>query len=706
MASFDLNGKVYHSPAEPQQDIQEYLPQQLSDARRAVGVQQRVDNTKIGRYVSNSWWSMGFGWARARRDPERPRGIGGFRMGTVDTRFAPYIELAILEEAETTSGVDHLRGYQNFSGDMWAFFEDEFAGTGANVCQSRKYGATLPHDFTGGGDIDVSVTGTAPVGGFRLFHSTIHKGRMYIAMNGGSATWNNGNDAEIYRIMYSTDGVTWTDGTGTNWPGTVGTHEYITLAVSQRDNFDDDHHAKVLSFGDNLLYAYYEDPASDNGSVSQIHIINSTDNAATWTSTDIATIPSGKGPMAFLLWYNRDGDVVPILVTIENVYWIDIANTTFEALLPFGLLTGDDNDGRGSTVAADGNLYISRGSGDILQFSLGASTANGERTIVIRNIGPHSKALYQDSDGLPAEFQGHANVLLGSDPRWMFVAYGGHEASRNASIFCFDYETGAWHPFYHHGTANVDITHMILSSEDDSITRLHIALKGSTESTLQMYEQPLVSSITGITKKFQSTGEIEWAEEDFGDPHSSANVLRSLMEAENLDTGATGESIVEEYRVDASWGDWSASGSFTSLGTFLSGTVTLEYGTSSRGVAAKTILRRHTYNRSATNTKTPKAKESELQAYNKLAVLRGFHLPIDVGLTAQMEGLRVETVIANLRTAIASVTLLPLIIGELAEFEVSVENYPSWLTTMPNESSIAMSAERGGTVVLSVETKL
>ena len=185
-----------------------------------------------------------------------------------------------------------------------------------------------------------------------------------------------------------------------------------------------------------------------------------------------------------------------------------------------------------------------------------------------------------------------------------------------------------------------------------------------------MFEEPTVPSITGVAQKFASSGYVEWAEDDLGDPHSSAAVLQALISAEditNTATSSTGEYIEHEYTLDEATTTWTDVSNF---GYYIKGDSKLQFGKTLQnisgqteagtpiGVSAKTIRNKLVFNRDSTNTKTPKLKEFELQARNKLLSLEGFQVPIDIGLTAQEERIRPSDVVARINSIVESVTLV------------------------------------------------
>ena len=407
-----------------------------------------------------------------------------------------------------------------------------------------------------GGSIDIDDTVAA---GLRLFGTTIHKGSLFALGTKAAAEGQ-------YEWRSSTDAATWGGGAGTNWPTTVYVHTTETRKNDWSNKFAD-----ILGFGTNIIVALYEDPDSSGGSISQVHVGYSANSGTAWTFNSGLVIPCSDTPNISLISardiFSSNSETIPALVTSDNIYLLDIANNTYQAMLPAGILSGTTNESLAASHAADGAMYVSKASGDIFRIAIPSPGV-----IDIKNIGPHSKAKVAESDGLVSARQGHANFMWGGDPRWLFVAYGGHASGKNGSVFCFDYQTGAWHSFYRDGTANRDTTRIIGSDEDDGVSRIHIATEAAAASLMQQFEEPYVSAVTGATQQYRSTGYVEWAEDDLGDPHADSAILTVRLDADGLDNvstieGGSGTStdIEIEYGLNgAAWDNVSTLGFFGS----------------------------------------------------------------------------------------------------------------------------------------------
>jgi hypothetical protein len=667
-----------------------YIVPVLSDSFRIQGTQRRLDNSKVNRYIYT--WDKGIGYQR--QDRESGRGVGGMLMSTVDTRFR-IAQLALLNESETHSApADHLQKYVVFKGDLWGLFEEEYAGGSSTVMTlvCRKYGASSDN-WTGGGTIMTENESNDNTKGARGFDMIAHKGAMFAVTNDVKETGGAGSapGEETYNVLRSVDGATWANADGAS---ALPTTRLLTTTVTRRNNFNDDM-ARFCDFGNTLLVAFYEDPASDDGTLSQINCWYTTNSGAGWTVG--AVVPSGSGPKAFVTWVDPTTaglPASPTLVTSEGVYRVDAGGTTFNRLVQ---LDGDPNTGRWATVGDDGRLYVPVGSGDIL-----AIRASGQGAIEIQNIGPHTR-----NDGLPSAFQGRANYILtgqssaGMASPWMFVAYGGHAASKNATILAYEYATDAWHHIYNHGTANVDLYMLALSSEDDGTPRLHMTVEGASASDMDMLEEPLVSgAATGVAQKYQADGYIRFPVDDLGDPQTSSGIFRGRVDADDLSSSTSNEFIRLEDGLD---GDADTT---NDRGDFLSTDKDLDYGTSSRGVSAKKVGIRLTLDRGSTSTNTPKLLEFELEAKNKLTTLKGFKVPIDIGASASIQQRRPNEQRDTLTAIIESVTLIPFVLEDDAEYQVEVVRMEPSSLDEPRGSSSGADATLSGVMTLWLEEVL
>ncbi len=680
MASvFELAGKYYVVAGD--RIVQTYV-RRLSSPFRTQGIQVRSDDSSVGRYVFSAF-PLGIGWARVNRTSGR--GLGGMLDSTLGTALGP-VTLPRLAETQTHADpAEHFKKAVVFKGDLWGFFEEDYDNGETTGIFARKFGATSD-DWTGGGTIqDGDTTAT----GQRVWDATVHKGSLFVLHNGINATGGASPTETMVEISSSADAASWSTASGTGFD-----HLVIGTAanISTNNTFDIDG-GRLLSFGNLLLFASL-------GAVSSIvQVQSSTDSGSNW-ATDVA-IPSGDGPKAFVDWFDLSGTRAPVMIAAEGIYSIDTSNNTFELILE---LDGDPANGRWARVASNGTLYVGLGTGEVLALSI---TSTGHLTTFTSGPG---------GDGLVSARQGHVNYMLPVG-KWMLVAYGGHAANKDASIFMIDTQTiltdpvtGAafnpWHHMWKDSTGNLDIVAMAYSTEDDTTPRLHFAVEGTAASINYHIEEPFVHPRQSSTVQYEASGVIRGPVDDFGDPNTTATVLQALVDADDLSATTSGEYIELRDGVDG------AADTTTDRGDFLSGTKILVYGTSSEGAAAKKLGWRLTFNRDGGDTtQTPKMDEFELQARHVLIGKREWQIPIDINATATGETKPDlvadedphETVVKALESVATSTTLVTFKFGDMAQVRVHVpdDTPPVW-SLEAALSSKNRPGYRTGTVVITI----
>ena len=537
--------------------IQQGYVSRLSPSFRTIGVQQRDDDSSVNRYP-NPAWPLGLGWARAKRDSGR--GVGGLKDSTAWTAIGP-VTLGKLQETQTHASVaDHFKKAVNFKGDLWGIFEEDSSGS-RDLLVSRKFGATSD-DWTGGSTVHTSaVNGNIPTGQDLV----VHKSSMFVLRTETISP----PTKNIYKVDSSTDGATWNDASGTGWPDTTATHDYIPGTILQRQLFNDDL-GRLLPFGNVLLAAIWRHIDSSDGD-GTIEVLSTTDSGSNWASG--VTIPSGDGPKALVDWYDLDGNRAPVLITAEGIYSIDTSASTFETIRE---LDGDPANGRFARVAGNGKLYVGLGTGKVLVLDI---TSTGHLTSFVSGPG---------GDGLVTARQGHVTFMLPVDG-WMLVGYGGHAASTFASIFMIDTQTvledpeskklfNPWHHMWEDTTGNLDIVAMAYSTEDDSTARLHFAVEGNDASINYHIEEPFANPLESTTVKYQLTSVLRLPDDDLGDPQSTSTMLQMLVDADDLTAGSGGSGGSGDEFITPRYGLDGASDTTVTREDFLSGTLTRPFG--------------------------------------------------------------------------------------------------------------------------------
>ena len=644
MGVISLNGQTYVvGPID-----MTWVPRQ-SPAYRTQGTQSRGNDPSMNHFLHRSF-PWGIGWSRIKR--EIGRGVGGLLDSTCWTALGP-VTLGKLQEVQShAANADHWKKAVNFKSDLWGLFERDFSAANVTDIVSRKFGATSD-DWTGGGQIRAANDGGDPnATGIRGFDLGVHKGSLFVLCSGAPLPAGATAEEFVYGVASSAAGATWADAGLIGWPDSATTNRYLTSTITRRNDFNDDM-GRLLSFGNVLLAAIYRHPSSTDGT-GLIEVLSSTDSGANWASD--VTIPASDGPKAFVDWVTIGGVRSPVLVIPDGVYSIDYTNNTFALIYA---LDGDPNTGRWAEVGNDGSLYVGLGSGSILRLTIREAD-----NLDVMVIGP-------PGDGLVTAKQGRANYILKTPSEWLLVAYGGHAASRNASIFMIDTsviltdpETGKrfmpWHHMYQDGTANLDIVALAYSTEDDATPRLHFAVEGAAASVNSHIEEPFVNPKQSTTVKYQATSILRLPDDDLGDPQATTTILDSIVDADDLSVDTTGQYITLRYGLNG------ASDTTTTLGNFLSGIESLAFGASSQGVADSRIGINLLFTRDATNTNRPLLNEFGLEAYGFRPSLRRWSMRVDIKATAEgdskpnkvaNENLN-ETVIENLVAVAVSSTLV------------------------------------------------
>jgi hypothetical protein len=252
---------------------------------------------------------------------------------------------------------------------------------------------------------------------------------------------------------------------------------------------------------------------------------------------------------------------------------------------------------------------------------------------------------------------------------------------------------------YYEDDANVVLHAIGYSAEDDATPRLHFGLVGATSDELYHLEHPFTDPASGQTMKFQASSYLEVSEDDIGDPHADSALMNVRIDADNLSTTDAGEFVAFEYGIDgAEWND-NAEGEATFVGNFVSGDKLLHFGVvhqnetgetesgSETGISAKTLRSRIVLHRDAgDNTQFVSIKEFQLEARNRVAVLKGWSFDIDLAdcLAVEKTFNTTEEVITALNAIQDKVVLMPFYIGESAEYLVEMAS-GTWKLDLPED---------------------
>lgn len=631
--------------------VEEYDVELFTQSFDTLGGQSQE---RIGPYTS--WiapnFMLGFGRDRTASDSfrnidERRR----FFNSTCDTRRVTTY-LPILEEDSTETGLEVVRVFANFKGDLWAIWEDD---TGTDLV-SRKYtGASTA--WTDGGV--VTAAGVAFVG-LDLIAPTTHLIVVTALTNDHS-------------ILRSTDGATWAS------PSVNVTSNLFTNNVTVHEDIN----------GGLLAHIGAEDVAilwhEANGTIT---FFSSTDAGDNW-SDEAVDIASGDGPHGVAVYPGIDGEDKLYVLTMEGLYELDTAPATWTFQLIFPTPGGIAVYGRRMIVGDDGAVWFSVGVDDDTPAPFYRMVVSGDSRIITSvglNLG----------DGVISDMLGSVRYMT-SAGGFMFASIGGGKASRNARIVTWNGK--GWHSMRKHGTANEKIEAIAISSADDNLVRLHYAIRtGDATSDTVFLGQPLVNPASGVSIKRETTGFIDLPYIDGGMPLIAAAWLRFGINASALSATNSGEFIQMTYGLNGASRTTSPSTPFE----FVSGTLTQALpasadGTPGVGVSARNIGTRVTLNRDGgTNTDTPELEDVEINYLKIPSTLEGYIFTVDVKASTGTD----EQVISDLKTARNLSTLPILVYGPSGNHFVKVRSI-RWFPEV-TEGSVQRSAapdalmQRGG----------
>ena len=609
-------------------DIQRYKVDPLAPVVRQSG-RQRLDSLLSRQSFIFPAPNFGFGMRRIRSDKiDDPVMARRSWDSEIETRFEDAV-MAILNESSTAptlsgSTVQAIRRSVEFQGDLWGFFEATVDSDASGQILSRKYTGSSTA-WTNGGTALTAINSSSylnimDVGVVQDVGVVLFKGKY---ANGGGGT-----EAD-FDIFHSADFASWTE-------ASTNISDVSATAAANGANLQD---GKLVTIGGDI-YAILVD--SDN----QVRVWASTNKAVAWTQK--SAVLTGDRINGAVAYFDLNGDEAPVFCTREAVYAYDTSANVFHVLLR---LMPDDNNGLGFAVwnnpfAPAQSLYCSTGDGDIIEYTwLGTSSGS-----IIRNVGPTK------DDGLPAAKQGYVHRMVPST-RWLFYSYGGHAASKNATILAFDGKghkvefDGAGNHFMHKNTtANRAIDWLALSNADDGNLRLHFQERtAATTGVTKFLGEPLASPASGIAKKYMSTGTLDRPETDFGLPRDDAAFIAVFYQAREI-----GDTSAEYFNID--YGVNGATPS-TNFGDIVSGTPEISLA-SGAGVSGKSIQIRENWKHNSGDTSlTPHANSLEIMYRKKIASLRGWRFNVDVANMAVQEQTPMATVLSNLETAESNVPL-------------------------------------------------
>ena len=678
-------------------DIRPYMPKVQGDSFRPRGGIRRSDNVKIERLPFLNWHIDGIGFDRISRDLMADGTVSGAMSdANADTRHRGSITLPHKGQAVTNPAPDDTNGDGNGTAlGAWGNFQGEFIGAFQDIAGADPYQDVRSRVFQGASDtwtLGANIAGdtTGSRDAVTTLDLAVHKGAHYAlaALENSAGTV----DAEYSVATQATPAGSWS-GTAAS-PGANAKFIDFTGFADRLTGIPNNggYPLGLILDGltttrEDLIVAIQEDADASGGSVNQTRVYHTVDVGANWVSTgNVPGRPRGKG-----IWndpFTSGFPIVPVISTTDNLYIVDPANTSVVPVLPGSILSGQDDDGFGM-VGSDGAYYVSTAVGDLVRVSF-----NDIGILSYPNIGPVTK-VPRGGSGIVASRRGPVTAMA-SSPNFLYVAFQGATYSH---IMCWSYEFQSWHSFYL-GADTKKIYRMALSLNDDGVQRLHIAVDAGSTITLLQFEYPDESAASRTIVK-DTTGFVELAEDDLGDPNTSSAIIQAVMDANNLSATTSGKYGSWFYGADGA--AWTAN----DAGDFLSGDKDLVLG-SGAGVSAKTLRNRIVLTSNNGAQDGPDIKDFEVQVKTKTRTLAGFPLVVDIGRTAAQRGNNVTaaTVMTEILAMRDSVTFLPLridaVYGDM--YVEVVDMAPAEIKFAQQNSSVdALVAATGGRVTLWVE---
>ena len=552
---------------------------------------------------------------------EEPTAYQGFYDSRIDTRWTSGWYLPILAEdtTEATAG-EVLRASAHFSGSgvthlysVW----DKDDGAGNLGVISAQY------DGSGGTWVQNVQTVYASGGETVALDLETHKTQLVCLF------WN-GND---YMTRSTPDGTTW------NAPSTE-----ITANLSTTISANLDYSVGRLATVGNEIVAAIHDYAAD-----AITFFSSSDEAANWADESINIPDVGVHGVAV---YPGIDDADKLYVLGSDALWeVDTSPSTWTFQKVLTTFAAGTTNFVNRLAVHKGKLWIAPHVGNSEPQSIYTmDTSGGVRTIET-NLG------LDQNDGVPADLLGAAKTLVSSG-QMLYMSLGGHASSRNARILCHN-GTG-WHHMYRHGTANVAVEWIDISSRDDYVERLHFAVRASGSSVAARFlAYPNTNPLSGVSIKREAAGLIDLPYVDGGMPTHPSHWLDVRMSAADLSSSTSGEYVAGTY------GEDDAARSTSTVGNFVSGTKRFQLA-SGAGATGNNIGLRFTLNRDGgDNTQTPRVQSIELVYLKNPAMPERFAFDIDIAATAKLRHTTPEVVISDLKTARDLATLPAFLWGPL-----------------------------------------
>lgn len=528
---------------------------------------------------------------------EQIRAYSRFYDSTADTRWRNFIVSGILVEQSTETGLEVVRSSALFKNNFWATWQD---GTSTDLL-AKKYVTTT---WTTGGTIHAPTSNA--ISGLDLKAFETHLVSLHA----------HENDHLVYR---STDGATW-DPAST--PITAGLLDSGGVAVNEDIN------AGLLEeIGGELVAVIWHEA---NGTIT--FFTSATGDAGNTWADEAVDIQSQDGPLGVAAMRSPDGYQKLYVLTREGLWEVDTLPITWtlEKIYP----TDDAGDYANSRrlAIAHGRLWIGLGGTDDEPMRMTTAHVENGQWIFTENRG------LDGAFDIKAELLGPSRYMTVAGGQ-LFVSMGGGKASRNARVLsCTGIDEDGfamWHSMHRHGTDNQEIQWIGVSSRDNDIQYLHLAVRtatGTSDSKFLAYPLTHPNSIPSATIKRINGSTLDLRRIDGGLPTVQGNFLQLRAHAGG-DLATSGETITAKYGVNGS------ARSTNTLGSLTSGANKLDVG-SSLGANFRDVGIELTFNRGGTETKTVELYSVELDFYHFPETLDGFEFHVDLAASATKKAIK------------------------------------------------------------------
>ena len=562
--------------------------------------------------------------------------------------FPNVMTLGLLNQP-VTGEVEVVRGSCEFLGEFVTLWDtSEIYDGGANAVRTREYtGSSATWE---NGQFISKDTGTS---GEAVGFDMQNIGEAMIALSGGIVKSGSSPTVRDIQISYVT-------ATATQW--SVGKQvDLLTNAPSANEDIEGGLIASTRIGGEAVVALWNED-------TKKVAFYSATTDLASW-SAEVATLPAPTGIKGIAVMTGPDGSEKLFVGVDSGIYEVDTSPSTWTFSKVHTPPFAHADNYRRMTV------HQFRGR-EAIWFGLGGDISTPAQVGVLYVSGSaYATELNETQEGIflgPAAGDGCEAVLYGpirwwkSAGRFLFAAVGG-QAGRYGWIMRHD--GYGWSAVYVHDTTNKSLYWLDVSGYNDSVPRLHFAIRSGTSTTAAfVLERPMTAPTDGQTYTFEASTAIDRPEYDLGLPRIPKALLIIYGDYQNL-----GEKDDDENYVNVDVWSGAISGTPANAGDFDEDSQEITLG-SGAGVAAKSFaFRENLIRETGTTTTSPQSRGLEVNFFAKIPAVQRFTFLIDVDDSAELKGRNKEAIQTNLYAARDSNTLVKLQYGASSTFYVDIK---------------------------------